>query len=96
MIHAIIQEDLLYDIARGMRLLPFEARKDAQILFSHILRFKPANAAPGDLPIGKCSGNMSEVKIEMEIPVTRRRLRGRVWTGFYDVIVHFTSEKQRP
>ncbi|KAK5088743.1 Hym1p [Lithohypha guttulata] len=35
LIHAIIQEDLLYDISKS-------------ILFSHILRFKPANAAPGD------------------------------------------------
>jgi len=48
LIHAIIQEDLLYDISKSIRLLPFEARKDAQILFSHILRFKPQNAAPGD------------------------------------------------
>lgn len=28
--------------------MPFEARKDAQIIFSHILRFKPANAKSGD------------------------------------------------
>lgn len=48
LIHAIIQEDLLYDISKSVRLLPFEARKDTQILFSHILRFKPQNAAPGD------------------------------------------------
>ncbi|KAK5937391.1 Hym1p [Knufia obscura] len=48
LIHSIIQEDLLYDISKSIRLLPFEARKDAQILFSHILRFKPQNAAPGD------------------------------------------------
>lgn len=31
-----------------MRLLPFEARKDAQIIFSHILRFKPPNTQQGD------------------------------------------------
>ena len=48
LIHSIIQEDLLYDISKSVRLLPFEARKDTQILFSHILRFKPANAAAGD------------------------------------------------
>lgn len=48
LIHAIIQEDLLYDISKSVRLLPFEARKDTQILFSHILRFKPQNAAAGD------------------------------------------------
>lgn len=28
--------------------MPFEARKDTQIIFSHILRFKPANAKSGD------------------------------------------------
>lgn len=31
-----------------MHLLPFEARKDTQIIFSHILRFKPAGAQQGD------------------------------------------------
>lgn len=46
--HCIIQEDLLYELARSIRLLPFEARKDAQIIFSHILRFRPANAQAGD------------------------------------------------
>jgi calcium binding protein 39 len=44
----IIQEDILYELARSIRLLPFEARKDAQIIFSHILRFKPANAQTGE------------------------------------------------
>lgn len=48
LIHAIIQEDLLFDLSCTIRLLPFEARKDAQILFSHVLRFKPANSQPGD------------------------------------------------
>lgn len=31
-----------------MRYLPFEARKDAQIIFSHILRFRPAGSQQGD------------------------------------------------
>lgn len=48
LVSTIIQEDILYELARSIRLLPFEARKDAQIIFSHILRFKPANAATGD------------------------------------------------
>ena len=39
--HCIIQDDILYELAKSIRLLPFEARKDAQIIFSHILRFKP-------------------------------------------------------
>jgi calcium binding protein 39 len=48
LVACIIQEDILYELARSIRLLPFEARKDAQIIFSHILRFKPANASSGD------------------------------------------------
>ena len=48
LVHCIIQEDILYDLARSIRLMPFEARKDAQIIFSHILRFKPANSKSGD------------------------------------------------
>lgn len=48
LVSTIIQEDILYELARSIRLLPFEARKDAQIIFSHILRFKPANASTGD------------------------------------------------
>ncbi|KIX03260.1 uncharacterized protein Z518_06812 [Rhinocladiella mackenziei CBS 650.93] len=43
LVHCIIQEDILFELAKSIRLLPFEARKDAQIIFSHILRFKPAN-----------------------------------------------------
>lgn len=48
LVSTIIQEDILYELARSIRLLPFEARKDAQIIFSHILRFKPANATTAD------------------------------------------------
>jgi len=48
LVSCIIQEDILYELARSIRLMPFEARKDAQIIFSHILRFKPANAKTGD------------------------------------------------
>ena len=48
LVSCIIQEDILYELARSIRLMPFEARKDAQVIFSHILRFKPANAKSGD------------------------------------------------
>ena len=48
LVTCIIQEDILYELARSIKLLPFEARKDAQIIFSHILRFKPANGQTGD------------------------------------------------
>ncbi|KPI44518.1 Conidiophore development protein hymA [Cyphellophora attinorum] len=50
LVTCIIQEDILYELARSIRLLPFEARKDAQIIFSHILRFKPANSQTGEPP----------------------------------------------
>ncbi|KAL2436537.1 Conidiophore development protein hymA [Exophiala dermatitidis] len=46
LVHCIIQEDILFELAKSIRLLPFEARKDAQIIFSHILRFRsPGSSA---------------------------------------------------
>ena len=52
LVSCIIQEDLLYLLSKSIRHLPFEARKDAQIIFSHILRWKPAGsqAQPNDQP----------------------------------------------
>ena len=46
LVHCIIQEDILFELAKSIRLLPFEARKDAQIIFSHILRYK-TSPTPG-------------------------------------------------
>ena len=43
LVNSIIQEDLLYYLARSIHLLPFEARKDTQTIFSFVLRFKPPN-----------------------------------------------------
>lgn len=51
LVQSIIQEDLLFELARSIRCLPFESRKDVQTIFSHILRFKPANANSGDPPV---------------------------------------------
>jgi len=45
LVDTIISQDILFELARSIRLLPFEARKDAQIIFSHILRFKPNNSS---------------------------------------------------
>lgn len=39
-LHASVQEDLVYELAQGVRKLPFQARKDTQTVFSQILRFK--------------------------------------------------------
>ncbi|KAJ5382703.1 Armadillo-like helical [Penicillium concentricum] len=41
LVQATLQEDLLYDLSKSIHLLPFEARKDTQTVFSHILRFRP-------------------------------------------------------
>lgn len=46
---SVIREDLLFRLAHSMRKLPFEARKDTQIIITHILRYKP-NSEPGDPP----------------------------------------------
>ncbi|KAJ5293953.1 hypothetical protein PENANT_c009G01278 [Penicillium antarcticum] len=45
LVQATLQEDLLYDLSRSIHLLPFEARKDTQTIFSHILRFRPVSYA---------------------------------------------------
>ncbi|KAI9842417.1 MAG: hypothetical protein M1837_007162 [Sclerophora amabilis] len=50
LISAMIQEDFLLILARSVRKLPFESRKDAQVIFSYVLRFKPPNH-PANEPI---------------------------------------------
>lgn len=50
-VQAALHEDLLYDLAHNIHMLPFEARKDTQTIFSHALRFKPVHAAQGDPPV---------------------------------------------
>lgn len=52
LIQATLQEDLLYELSRSIHLLPFEARKDTQTIFSHILRFRPVSyPADKDPPV---------------------------------------------
>ncbi|KAL5365423.1 Mo25-like protein [Aspergillus floccosus] len=54
-VHALVQatlhEDLLYELARNLNRLPFEARKDTQTIFSHVLRFKPSPNTQSDPPV---------------------------------------------
>jgi calcium binding protein 39 len=47
----MIQEDVLFLLAQNLHNLPFEARKDAQVIFSYVLRFRPATASPKSDPI---------------------------------------------
>lgn len=65
--HATIKEDLLFDLSRSIHLLPFEARKDTQTIFSHILRFRPVNYANDKDPpvISWLAHNRPEVIVEL-------------------------------
>ncbi|KAM3069641.1 Hym1p [Clarireedia jacksonii] len=51
LVTGMIQEDLLYLLAINLYRLPFESRKDAQVIFSYVLRFRPATASPKSEPI---------------------------------------------
>jgi calcium binding protein 39 len=51
LVTGIITEDLLYVLATNLHRLPFESRKDAQTIFSHVLRFTPPGASPKSDPI---------------------------------------------
>lgn len=47
----LIDEDLLHLLAVNLFRLPFESRKDTQVIFSYVFRFRPATAAPKSDPI---------------------------------------------
>lgn len=47
----MIEEDLLYLLAVNLHKLPFESRKDAQVIFSSALRFRPASASAKSDPV---------------------------------------------
>lgn len=51
LIQSMMAEDLLFELATSLRLLPFEARKDCQTIFSAALRFKHANSSVKDPPV---------------------------------------------
>jgi len=63
----MIQEDLLYLLAVNLYRLPFESRKDAQVIFSYVLRFRPATASPKSEPIALSYviNNRPEVLVEL-------------------------------
>lgn len=46
-------------------MLPFEARKDAQIIFSHILRWKPTNGRSSDSAISYLVSKRPEIIVEL-------------------------------
>jgi calcium binding protein 39 len=67
LVTGMITEDLLYLLAINLQRLPFEARKDAQVIFSYVLRFRPPTASPKSEPIALSwvINNRPEVFVEL-------------------------------
>lgn len=67
LVTGMIQEDLLYQLAVNLYRLPFESRKDAQVIFSYVLRFRPPNASPKTEPLALSYviNNRPEVLVEL-------------------------------
>lgn len=63
----IIEEDLLYQLAVNLWRLPFEARKDTQVVFSYVFRFRPASASQKSDPVALSwvVNNRPQVLIEL-------------------------------
>lgn len=51
LVTGLIEEDLLLLLAQGLWRLPFESRKDSQVIFSYVFRFRPPTASPKTDPI---------------------------------------------
>lgn len=51
LVTSIIDEDLLYLLAVNLHRLPFESRKDTQVIFSYVFRFRPPTASENSEPI---------------------------------------------
>lgn len=63
----MIQEDLLYLLALNLHRLPFESRKDAQVIFSYVFRFRPPTASAKSEPtaLSYVVNNRPEVLVEL-------------------------------
>ncbi|KKA27491.1 hypothetical protein TD95_001965 [Thielaviopsis punctulata] len=51
LVTGIIEEDLLYLLAVHLHKIPFESRKDTQVIFSCVFRFRPPSASPKSDPV---------------------------------------------
>lgn len=67
LVTGMIQEDLLFLLAVNLYRLPFESRKDAQVIFSYVLRFRPPTASPKSEPtaLSYVINNRPEVLVEL-------------------------------
>ena len=51
LVTSLIDEDLLHLLAVNLYRLPFESRKDTQVIFSYVFRFRPATHSPKSDPV---------------------------------------------
>ncbi|ORY63974.1 Mo25-like protein [Pseudomassariella vexata] len=51
LVQGLIEEDLLLLLAQNLHRLPFESRKDTQVIFSYVFRFRPPTASPKTDPV---------------------------------------------
>ncbi|PFH55022.1 hypothetical protein XA68_11019 [Ophiocordyceps unilateralis] len=67
LVTGLIDEDLLYLLANNLYRLPFESRKDTQVIFSYVFRFRTAAAANKSDPIALSYvvSNRPQVLIEL-------------------------------
>lgn len=63
----MIEDDLLFHLTVNLWKLPFEARKDTQVILSAVFRFRPANASPKSEPVALSwvVNNRPQVLIEL-------------------------------
>ncbi len=67
LVTGIVQEDLLHALAVNLWRLPFVACKDAQVIYSYVLRFRPPTASPTSEPLALSYdiNNRPEVLVEL-------------------------------
>ncbi|KAI1820894.1 Mo25-like protein [Xylaria intraflava] len=67
LVTGLIEEDLLFLLAQYLHRLPFEARKDTQVIFSYVFRFRPPTASPKTQPVALSYvvNNRPEVLLEL-------------------------------
>ncbi|KAI0803363.1 Mo25-like protein [Xylaria sp. FL0064] len=67
LVTGLIEEDLLFLLAQNLHRLPFEARKDTQVIFSYVFRFRPPTASPKTDPVALSYvvNNRPEVLLEL-------------------------------
>ncbi|KAI2626841.1 Mo25-like protein [Xylaria nigripes] len=67
LVTGLIEEDLLFLLAQYLHRLPFEARKDTQVIFSYVFRYRPPTASPKTDPVALSYvvNNRPEVLLEL-------------------------------